>query len=486
MLGIPARITSWGGEPNSYKELVAEIAQLRRLLEANTAELRELNDRLAEREARLAERDARVAELERLLAESRRSGKRQAAPFSKGDPKEEPAKPGRRSGEAHGRHGHRMAPTGPVDRELEAPLPSCCPDCGGELEFESLAEQFQVDLGEMRPVTTRFSVPIGRCKNCNKRVQARHREQTSAALGAACSGVGPVAKSWAAWLHYGLGLSFVKSSRLLARLGINVSPGALCQAAQSTSTDLVPVQDSIVKAVNDSPMIVPDESGWRVGGEGAWLWTAATPAATAYWVADGRGYDEACEVISPEYSGVMVRDGWAPYRSFTKATHQTCCAHLLRRCDELIADLPAWARSTPRRVREILIEALDARDLGEKERQAVVADLTERVAMLADDAQPHDENRKLAKHLYAEKEALFTFLTHDGVDATNWRAEQAIRPAVVNRKVWGGNRTWRGAATQARMMSLIRTAAQQNLDVIEFLTRLARAPTPEDVPPLFA
>ena len=96
--------------------------------------------------------------------------------------------------------------------------------------------------------------------------------------------------------------------------------------------------------------------------------------------------------------------------------------------------------------------------------------------MLADDAQPHDENRKLAKHLYAEKEALFTFLTHDGVDATNWRAEQAIRPAVVNRKVWGGNRTWRGAATQARMMSLIRTAAQQNLDVIEFLTRLARDP----------
>ena len=200
------------------------------------------------------------------------------------------------------------------------------------------------------------------------------------------------------------------------------------------------------------------------------------PAVTAYWVADGRGYDEACEVISPEYSGVMVRDGWAPYRSFTKATHQTCCAHLLRRCDELIADLPAWARSTPRRVREIIVEALDARDLGEEERQAVVADLTERVAMLADDAQPHDENRKLAKHLYAEKEALFTFLTHDGVDATNWRAEQAIRPAVVNRKVWGGNRTWRGAATQARMMSLIRTAAQQNLDVIEFLTRLARHP----------
>jgi len=485
-LGIPARISSSGEEPNSYKELVAEIAQLRQLLEANTAELRELNNRLAEREARLSERDARIAELERLLSESRRSGKRQAAPFSKGDPAEEPAKPGRRRGEAHGRHGHRMAPLGPVDRELVAPLPSCCPGCGGELELESVAEQFQVDLPEVRPVTTRFKVPIGRCKNCRRRVQGRHTEQTSDALGAASSQVGPGAKGWAAWLHYGLGLSFVKSSALLHRLGIDVSAGALCQAAQSTSTDLVAVQAAIVAKVNSQAMIVPDESGWRVGGEGAWLWAAATKVATAYWVADGRGYSEACEVISPEFSGVMVRDGWAPYRSFERATHQSCLAHLLRRCDELVTDLPRWARSTPRIVREILLEALEARELSEAERRDVVVDLTERVEILASDAHPNDENRKLVKHLYAERQALFTFLTHDGVDATNWRAEQAIRPAVVNRKVWGGNRTWRGAATQGRMMSLIRTAAQQNLDVIEFLTRLARAPTPAEVPPLFA
>ena|GEM_PF-6066193 len=59
-----------------------------------------------------------------------------------------------------------------------------------------------------------------------------------------------MAKGWAVWLHYGLGLSFVKSSALLARLGIKVSPGALCQAAQSASSDLVPVQAAIVEKVN--------------------------------------------------------------------------------------------------------------------------------------------------------------------------------------------------------------------------------------------
>ena len=485
-MGIPARITSSGHDPNSYKELVAEIAQLRRLLEANTAELRELSSRLAEREARLSERDKRIAELERLLDESRRSGKRQAAPFSKGNPVEEPAKPGRKRGDAYGRHGHRMAPVGPLDRELSAALPPCCPDCGGDLDLERTAEQFQVDLPPIRPVITKFNIDVGRCRCCGKRVQARHPEQTSDALGAASSQVGPVAKAWAAWLHYGLGLSFEKTASLLARLGVTVTAGAISQAAQSTSTALVPVQNSIVAALNDSKMIVPDESGWRVGGEGAWLWVAATPAATCYWVANGRGFEEACQVISPEYAGVMVRDGWAPYRRFEKATHQTCLAHLLRRCDELITDLPPGARSTPRRVRELLTDALRARDLDDDERAAAVADLTERVELLADDAHPHNENRKLVAHLCAEREALFTFLTHTGVDATNWRAEQAVRPAVVNRKVWGGNRTWRGAETQGRMMSALRTASQQGLDSIDFLTRLARAPTPAAAPSLFA
>ncbi|MDA8367848.1 MAG: transposase [Actinomycetota bacterium] len=84
----------------------------------------------------------------------------------------------------------------------------------------------------------------------------------------------------------------------------------------------------------------------------------------------------------------------------------------------------------------------------------------------------------MVKHLTAEADALFTFLDNPDVDATNWRSEQAIRPAVVNREVWGANRTWRGAATQGRIMSAIRTATQQGIDPIDFLIRLARAPDP--------
>ncbi len=64
------------------------------------------------------------------------------------------------------------------------------------------------------------------------------------------------------------------------------------------------------------------------------------------------------------------------------------------------------------------------------------------------------------------------------MDATNFKGEQAVRPAVVNRKVWGGNRTDRGAETHGRIMTFWPTAHQQGAGAIELLVRLARAPDP--------
>jgi hypothetical protein len=287
------------------EDLTGVVADLRRVVSR-------LERTVAKLTRQLDERDERIAELEKALGESRRSAKRQAAPFRKPKSDDEPATPGRKAGDAHGHHGHRAAPAGPPDRELVAPLPGCCPDCGGLVDHERDEQQWQVDLPEARAMVTRFAVGVGRCRDCGRRVQGRHPEQSSDALGAAASQVGPVAKGWAAWLHYGLGLSFAKCARLLARLGIDVTAGALCSAAQRAGTDLVPVHAQIVRRLNEAEMVVADETGWRVEGDGAWLWVATTTDATAYNVAKGRGFDAATEVIDEDYDGVLVRDGWAP------------------------------------------------------------------------------------------------------------------------------------------------------------------------------
>ena len=86
--------------------------------------------------------------------------------------------------------------------------------------------------------------------------------------------------------------------------------------------------------------------------------------------------------------------------------------------------------------------------------------------------------QRFAAHLCSEAPALFSFLFDPSVDATNWRAEQALRPAVVNRKVCGGNRSARGADTQQVLMSVLRTAHLRNVDAATVLVELLHAPQP--------
>lgn len=77
------------------------------------------------------------------------------------------------------------------------------------------------------------------------------------------------------------------------------------------------------------------------------------------------------------------------------------------------------------------------------------------------------------------------FLHEPATDATKWRQEQAIGPAVVNRKVWGGNRTRAGAAAQERLVSVLRACVQQGKETISFLSETLR-PRPGQEPDLLS
>lgn len=203
-----------------------------------------------------------------------------------------------------------------------------------------------------------------------------------------------------------------------------------------------------------------------------------------YRVAAHRGFDDAAVMLGAGYAGVLERDGWAPYRKFTHAVHQSCVAHLLRRVGELLADAKRGQAKTPHAIRRILQGALavrDARDAGELTPIQAAAEaerLGAAVDKLVAGRSCYPPNRRLLDHLGREREALFTFLAQLGVQATNWRAEQAIRPAVVSRKQWGGNATWAGATTWQVLASVLRTATQQQCDPVAMLVGLLRAPGP--------
>jgi transposase len=175
---------------------------------------------------RVAELEAQVERLTRLFEKQQRAGKRQAAPFAKGQPTHQPKTPGRKPGTDYGTKAHRKPPAPEqIDEVHEAPLPEVCPDCGGALDETHVAQQYQVEIPR-QPIHRQFNIHVGQCRQCRRRVQGRHPLQTSDALGAAAAQLGPDAQAAVVELNKQSGLSHGKVTRCVESLfGIPLSRG---------------------------------------------------------------------------------------------------------------------------------------------------------------------------------------------------------------------------------------------------------------------
>jgi transposase len=432
---------------------------------------------------RLEKAEKENERLRKLLEEALRSLKRQAAPFSKGKPKSDPKRPGRKRGSDYGQRAFRAVPDR-VDEKIAVPLPKKCPDCGGQVVHDSTEPQFQEDIVR-QTVVRRFDVEIGHCVGCRGHVQGRHPLQTSDALGAAHVQVGPQALSLAAHLNKQMGISHERAAQVLEwGYGLRVSRSALCRAITRLGAKAEPTYRELQTVVRHSLVNQLDETGWRVAAHLEWLWVCVSAEVTLYAILPGRGFAQAASILGEDYAGFLNHDGWQPYYRFIQAFHQTCLSHLIRRCKDMIETASAAAARFPQAVMHSLLEGLALRDRHAREEislhglHVATGRLSAKMDRLLAKTFRDPANRRLAKHLRHEEPWLFTFLHCPGIEATNNAAERALRPAVVARKTWGGNRTENGAKTQQILISILTTCRQQGKDSFDQITELFLSPTP--------
>ena len=96
--------------------------------------------------------------------------------------------------------------------------------------------------------------------------------------------------------------------------------------------------------------------------------------------------------------------------------------------------------------------------------------LDKRLTELAGEEPIDGDARRLTKRLRKHGDHIFTFLDYDDVALENNFAERQIRPAVILRKNSQCNRSDRGAATQAVLMSVYRTLRLSGLNPTKTIT----------------
>lgn len=443
---------------------------------ASFQQLQAENQALREENAQLQQT---IRDLLKRLEEAERAAKRQAAPFSKNEPKEKPKKNGRKRGKKHGQHNHRQPPTPPtnIDETLEATLPDHCPDCGGDVVEDHLDQQFQTEIPR-KPIVRKINIHCGHCNKCGKKVRGRHPLQTSDATGAAQSQLGPDAQAAVVDLNKRAGMSFGKIACTFDRLfGINLTRGACAQIVLRAGQKLQPVYEQIKEHLKSAEHITPDETGWRIGGHTVWLhaWVAGD-GTTCYAIDPQRGADVLAKTIGFDWTGTMTHDGCAVYDRFVDAAHQQCVDHALRRARALEDKQIGAAKIFPRQVIDLFTGALGVRDayLDGKidiatlhaERDQCVDDLL----ALTEKKRANELNETFAKHLYGHGEQWFQFMLDPTIPATNHRAEQALKTPIVNRKVFGGNRTDDGARAQEATSSVLETCKKKAIDAFAFIS----------------
>jgi transposase len=439
--------------------------------------------------ALILEQQQLIEQLRVEIEQLKRSQHRQASPFSKGKRKANPKPPGRKPGQ--GPFTRRAAPREAPSQTVRAEAPPVCPYCGGPLEQEGEETATTSDMPEKpQPVITCYLVPVCRCQSCGKRVRGRAAGLAPDQTGATAHRVGPGVMAAAHTLHYAQGIPVRKVPAVLRELtGVCLTQSAITQDALRRAAGPVgAVYEHLRGQVREAPVVHTDDTGWRIGGQVAFLMGFDTGQSTVYQIRDQHRHEEVREIIPSDYAGVMVTDRGKSYdaEELADVAQQKCLAHLLRNVSEVVESKRGRARQFGAKLKLLLREGLalwHARgDLGRDDFRGRVDELDKQITRHLRRRRLWDgDNQRLLDGigLQHDRGHLLRFLETEGVEPTNNRAERILRPAVIARKVSQCSKNRHGAEAFAVFLSIAQTVGKKaEQSVSQALRSLFTRPDP--------
>ena len=379
-------------------------------------------------------------------------------------------KPGRKKG--HIGVG-RKAPA-KIDETVECRLAQC-PNCHGVLEDSDVVktrEHVQEEIIPAQVKTTLYRHRNYNCPHCGGRFRTKPQgDEIPHAK------VGPRVLLVAAIYKHEFRLPYRKISQMLAdTCGLKISPSGLLQGVQRLTAMMQGEMEVITAAIRDGPNVNVDESGWRLDGINHWIWAFANHHYSLYRIDRRRSSVVPLALLGQEYRGVLVSDFYSAY-SPLPYKKQKCHVHLLRELHQVgKKNNSEEFHQFRKKLKRLLGDSLRLSDRRETFAPEVYARrrkrLRKRMRVIAVETHEDNDCKRLAKRLLKHGEELLTFLDYPDVDKDNNRAERAIRPNTVVRKISGGNRSIGGVRAHETIMSISETLKKQGKNWFDFGTKV--------------
>ncbi|MCA1698708.1 MAG: IS66 family transposase, partial [Actinobacteria bacterium] len=410
-------------------------------------------------------------------AEARAKAKEWARADREGAERKAGGQPGHRGS------GRKLLPEDQLDGVVNH-YPDACGGCGHEFAASEKLETQRPgrhQVSELPPVAVVVTEHRTHCLRCP---QCKAKTKGVLPAGVAGQAFGPCLKAAVVTMTSRNRISRRDMSELARDLfGLQLSVGTVDRICQRASQLLASPHEALGAAVLESPALNVDETGWATAGEQRTLWTATTPGAAIFRIAEDRHRDRLEQLIGSDYPGIVCSDRWWAYAHLDPDCRQACWEHLkrdFRRHAEGLAEQQAFGETgialTARLFKawRAFAEHQDRRRLKReiKPIQSELGKLLERAARKSTRTRHH---RRFANNLLKIWPALWTFVEVEGVEPTNNAAERSLRGPVIHRKLSHGTRTDDGERFVERALSASVTCRIQGRSLFAYLAKLLTA-----------
>lgn len=457
------------------------------------ARIKELEGQLARALATIEALTKRVKELEAQL--NLNSSNSSKPPRSDTNPKRKPPVPpsGRKPGGQPGHEGknREQVPLEEVDVVKDVD-PETCEKCCNPLSQaarrDAIIRQFW-ETPTFKAFVHHINLWSKQCPKCG------HLTRAKAPEGTPTGAFGPNLQARTALLSGRFRLTkreIVVFSRDF--YGVRMSLGSVHACCKAASKAVAPTVQEIHETLKRANTVHADETGYgHCKGKRLWLWIVASGDAEAFRILEGRGKEQAFDLLGEDFKGIIHRDRWKPYEQLVKATHQLCHSHIRRDFQSMLesGDETGTQGCMLMLASDRMFHIWHQFERGEIERNDLVQrtkpiqdEIRKRLTTLRDHPQITRKAKATARDLLRQWGRLWTYLEHEGVVPTNNEAERGIRKAVLWRNVSFGVESEDGAHFVERMLTLVGTARRRGIDLLDWMTRTIQAslegkPAPE-------
>ena len=257
------------------------------------------------------------------------------------------------------------------------------------------------------------------------------------------------------------------------------SPGWIVSLQNRGAEAVLPAYDELAEQLPQQPVLHIDESPTKEGQSKSWIWTFVAASFTFFACRTSRAAEVPKQLLGDDFDGIINCDRARMYWAFGRL--QWCWAHLKRDFQALI-DSPCTiskrlGHDLMRPTKEMFVLWQKVRDgtISRRAFQKQMQPLRQQIEGYLLRGYFDARVCGFCKELWEYRDRLWVFVDVEGVEPTNNAAEQALRHAVIWRKLSFGTKSAKGSRFVERLLTVIETCRRQERNTFEWMVQAVQA-----------